>query len=320
MLSCSRSRILISETLEQQCADWLTQRAEVIWCHHEQTEQYQQLLGQIDGLVVRTYTVVDDAVLKKAPRLKVVGRAGVGIENIDLEACRNRGVTVVHTPAANTQAVVEYTIGLIFDALRSRHTLKQRVEPEKFHDLRLEPPGPQLDELSLGILGFGRIGTRVGRIAHTIGMNLLINDLHPEVDLRKTVEYPFEYVEKASLYRESDILTIHVDGRSSNRNLIAADALSRLKPHAVLINTSRGMVIDTAPLANWARSHPQAKAVIDVHEPEPPPPDYPLWNIPNVRLLPHTASRTRTAMMNRSWVVRDVLAVLEGKQPEYPAI
>jgi len=115
------------------------------------------------------------------------------------------------------------------------------------------------------------------------------------------------------------VVTLHVDGRSSNRHLIDADALRCFRGSGMLINTSRGFVIDNQALARWAREHPEAQAVLDVHEPEPPPPDYPLWGLPNVRLMPHLAARTQRAMQNMSWVVHDVLAVLEGRRAENPA-
>jgi D-3-phosphoglycerate dehydrogenase / 2-oxoglutarate reductase len=139
--------------------------------------------------------------------------------------------------------------------------------------------------------------------------------------LREVVEYPFEYVDKPTLYAESDVLTVHVDGRPGNRRLIDAAALAQLKPTCLFINAARGMIVDAGALAAWARAVAQrgGRAVLDVHDPEPPGSDYPLFDLPNVRLLPHLASRTDTALRNMSWVVRDVAAVLEGHAPQYPA-
>lgn len=312
--------VLITETLDPGPARWLEQHARVVWCAHDHADLPRHL-AQADALVVRTYTLVNDALLDKAPRVRVVGRAGVGLDNIDLEACRRRGVRVVSTPDANTQAVVEYVLGLMLDDLRPRCTLAGPVDAATFHRLRKEQVGRQLDELTLGVLGLGRIGKRLGRVAHALGMKVLANDLLPEAELRAAVGYPFEYVDKPTLYARSDILTIHVDGRPENRRLIDAAALARLKPGCLLINAARGMLIDNAALAAWARSAAGrgGRAILDVHEPEPMPSDYPLYNLPNVRLLPHLASRTGRALENMSWVVRDVVAVLEGKDPQYPA-
>lgn len=313
--------VLITETLDPIAADWLSEHARVAWQPHDQTEALAAALTEAQGLVVRTYTQVNADLLAQVPQLKVVGRAGVGLDNIDIPACRQRGVEVVHTPDANTQAVVEYVIGLILDTFRPRANMVGHVSPDEFLAMRKEHVGRQLDEMTLGIVGFGRVGQRLGRVAHAIGMKLLVNDLVPADVSRDAVEYPIEVCDKADLYARSDIVSIHVDGRASNRHMIEAGALSYLNNAALLINTSRGMVIDNDALHAWAsRSHDAGgRAIIDVHDPEPPQPGYPLVGLPNVRLLPHLASRTDTAMLNMSWVVRDVMAVLNGESPKYPA-
>jgi len=322
-----RHKIVITETLDKTPAAWLEQHADVVWCSHEKTAELAAHLRDADGIVVRTYTLVTPEFLALAPKLKVVGRAGVGLDNINVPACRARGVEVVYTPDANTQAVVEYVLGLILDEFRPRHAMPTHVPDAEFHRLRKVHVGRQLDQFTLGILGFGRIGKRLGRVAAALGVRVLVNDVLPEAELRNAVAsaqggaYPFEYVNKETLYRTSDVLTIHVDGRPENRAIIGAEALSQLKPTCVLINAARGMLIDTPVLASWAKRVAPAGgvAVIDVHEPEPPPADYPLFGLKNVRLLPHLASRTPEALENMSWVVRDVLGVLDGKKPEFPA-
>lgn len=313
--------VVVSEPLDARPAAWLARHARVIEADARQPAALAAALAEADGLVVRTYTRVDAALLALAPKLRVVGRGGVGLDNIDLDACRRRGVCVVSTPDANTQAVVEYVLALMLDALRPRTDLDAAATPERFHELRRTEVGTQLDTLSLGILGFGRIGRRVGQVAAAIGMKVLVHDLLSEAALRPLAAYDFDYVDKPSLYGRSDILSIHVDGRPSNRRLIDAAALAQLKPSCLLINAARGMLVDPAALAAWARRHEAAgaRAILDVHDPEPPPPDYPLHNLPNVRLLPHLAARTATALENMSWVVHDVVAVLEGRPPRHPA-
>lgn len=313
--------VIVTEALDETCADWLSRHARVVRCPHENPDELRRHLSQADGLVVRTYTRVDDGLLSQAPRLRVVGRAGVGLDNVDLPACQKRGVQVVYTPDANTQAVVEYTLGLMFDALRPRPTMTAYVTPETFHELRRKHTGTQLDSLTLGILGFGRIGKRLGKVAHALGMNILANDLLPAPQLQQDIDYPCRFVDKPTLYRGSDVLSIHIDSRTENQQMVNAQMLSQLKPNCLLINASRGAVIDNPALTQWARNvaGTGGQAVLDVHEPEPPPRDYPLFGLPNVRLLPHLASRTPQALLNMSWVVRDVVAVLEGRQPAHPA-
>ena len=316
-------RVLIAETLSEVCADWLARRARVSWCGPDAGAAWAEALAAAEGLIVRTYTRVDAAMLDAAPRLKVVGRAGVGLDNIDIEACRARGVTVVYTPEANTQAVVEYVTALMLDHHRPRSPMTGPTPPQLFHALRRDLVGRQLDRMTLGILGLGRIGRRVGQVGAAIGMKVLANDLLPESELRPKLACPVEFVDKPTLYASSDVLSVHVDGRAGNRHLVGADALPQLKASALLINTSRGFVIDADALREWACSTAVraagGAAMLDVHEPEPPPPDYPLSGLANVTLLPHIASRTHEAMQNMSWVVRDVLAVLEGHPPMHPA-
>lgn len=313
--------VVVTETLDQACANWLGQRVELVWCSHDKQPEFDQLLARADGLVVRTYTQVNEALLAKAPKLRVVGRAGVGLDNIDLPACKARQVQVVSTPDANTQAVVEYVTGLMLDAFRPRGTMPDHCDEKEFHRLRKVLVGSQLSELTLGILGFGRIGKRIGQVAHAIGMKVMCNDLLSESELRKAVDFPFQHVSKSDLYRKADVLTIHVDGRSENRGLVGEEALSQLKPSCLVINTSRGFVVDVAAMGRWAKASAQqgGQVVLDVHEPEPPLQDYALYGLPNVKLLPHLASRTDVALSNMSWVVRDVAAVLAGERPQYPA-
>lgn len=311
--------VLISETLSEAAAKWLGERTDAVWCAYD-APGFEAQLAEAQGLVVRTYTIVDRALLDKAPKLKVVGRAGVGLDNIDLPACRQRGVRVVSTPDANTQAVIEYVFALLLDHYRPRTDLPANADAATFHGLRKTEVGQQLDQLTLGIVGFGRVGTRLGKAAHAIGMNLKVCDILPEAELRKAVDYPFEFVDHATLYAESHIVTIHVDGRRENHRMLDAAAFKHLRDDCVFINAARGMLVDAADLAGWAKAHPKAHIILDVHDPEPPPADYPLFDLPNVRLLPHIASRTHQALDNMSWVVKDVVKVLAGEEPKYPAV
>lgn len=313
-------KVVITETLDQACADWLSERCEVVWHQHDAPGMSEQL-ADADALVVRTYTEVNDALLDQAPNVKVIGRAGVGLDNFDLLACEKRGVRVVYTPDANTQAVVEYVFGLILDHHRPRTALSPGTTAQAFHALRKTEVGIELADLTLGILGMGRIGKRIATVAHAFGINVLGCDLLDEADIRKAIPgVPFDYVDHATLYAKSDILTVHTDGRPENKQLINAEALSHMRDSALLINAARGMLVDHAALVPWLQAHPNAKAMLDVHDPEPPAEDHPLYACDNALLLPHLASRTDTALRNMSWVVRDVVAVLEGNEPRFAAV
>ncbi|MBB6430071.1 NAD(P)-dependent oxidoreductase [Algisphaera agarilytica] len=314
-----KPKVLITERLDEECAAWLGERAEVVWVAHDDPAAMAEHLPGAQGMVVRTYTQVDAALLAQAPELKVIGRAGVGLDNFDLPACEAAGVRVVYTPDANTQAVVEYVTGLMIDHVRPKTPLPGGADDAVFHAMRKTEVGTQLDEMTLGILGFGRIGKRLGQVAHAIGMNLHVCDLLPEAEMRKAVDYPFTYCSHEELYAGSDVVSVHVDGRPENRQMMGASAFAAMREHVVFINAARGMLVDHDALAAWAEASPRASAFLDVHDPEPPSADSPLHGLGNVTLLPHLASRTGTALKNMSWVVRDVDAVLAGKEPSYPA-
>ncbi|MBI1335616.1 MAG: phosphoglycerate dehydrogenase [Phycisphaera sp.] len=320
-----RPVVLITETLDETCAAWLAERAEVRWVPHDKPGALEKELPLADGLVVRTYTRVDNMLLGLAPKLKVVGRAGVGLDNIDCDACAARGVRVVYTPDANTQAVVEYVTALVFDDIRPRTNLPAPpgYSPEVFHALRKSEVGRQLSELTIGIVGFGRIGKRLGKAMYGLGVGrVLVNDLLTEASLRTQVAYPFEYVDKPALYAHSDIVTLHADGRAGNRHMMNAESFKRFRGDVLFINAARGFLVDHDTLFAWARENTKARIVLDVHDPEPPPPEASPAGAsgvpPNIRRLPHLASRTHEALLNMSWVVKDVVAVLEGREPEYP--
>jgi phosphoglycerate dehydrogenase-like enzyme len=279
--------------------------------------KFLERIGEAIGLLVRTYTKVNSALLDRAPKLKVVGRGGVGLENIDVAECRRRGIEVVYTPDANTLAVGDFVFGYLLQLLRPWEFFRDAVySPKEFKRIRDTVRGRQLNELTIGILGMGRVGRRVGHIAaNGFGMRVIFNDLVQVSGL----DFPATAVDKSTLYRDADILTIHVDMRPGNEYLVGREQIAMLKPTAVVINTSRGEVLNGAALADAIREKRIYAAALDVFAPEPPAADFPLLGFPNVLLTPHLAARTTTAMENMSWVVKDLIAVLEGEAPKYPA-
>jgi D-3-phosphoglycerate dehydrogenase len=309
--------ILVAEESDKGPLQWLKDRAEVLEIRDTQPG-FNEALARAQGLLVRTYTQVNEAFLDRAPNLRVVGRGGVGLENIDVKACRRRGIEVVYTPDANTLAVGDFVFGYMLQLLRPWNFFKERAyEPGEFKQIRATVRGRQLNELTLGILGMGRVGRRVGRIGSAgFGMRVIYNDL---TDVSGRFDYAAEAVDKTTLYQQADILTIHVDMRPGNEHLVGASQLALMKPTAILINTSRGEVLDVNALAEALKKGLLTGAALDVFHPEPPKADFPLLGLDNVLLTPHLAARTFTALENMSWVVRDVLAVLNGQTPKHPA-
>lgn len=309
--------VIQTETLDPTAQAWLRERVDLRVCSHDDPDFFD-LLARAQGLVVRTYTRVNQDLLDKAQNLRVVGRAGVALENIDIPACRARGIEVVHTPAANTQAVVEFVLCLLLDALRPRVFLDGPLEGQAWHDARNELQGHcHLSDLEIGILGFGRIGSRVGKVLTALGCTVRFHDIKPVPQDRR---HGCESVSLEELQKTSQVLSIHVDWNAGNHHLVNAGFLGTLRDDCIIVNTSRGLAIDPRALAEWLQAKPNARALLDVHDPyEPLDAGYPLLGLANAHLAPHIAAATAPARLNMSWVVRDVVAVLEGRTPEHPA-
>jgi phosphoglycerate dehydrogenase-like enzyme len=313
----TRPLAIQTEHLDAEPARWLAERCELIACGTGES-RFAELLTRAHALVVRTYTRVDAALLERAPNLRVVGRGGVGLENIDLDACKARGVRVVSTPDANSQAVCEFVVALLLDAVRPRVMLDKALDDTAWKRARRELVGRrEVSELTIGVYGLGRIGTRVARALSGLGAKVQYCDLREIPADERAGASP---VSREELLRTSDVVTLHVDGRAGNRHLIDAGALALMKPDAILINAARGFLIDSHALADHLVGHKGASALLDVHEPEPFGPTYPLLDLPNAYLTPHLAAGTQRAQVAMSWVVRDVWRVLSGEEPHWPAV
>jgi phosphoglycerate dehydrogenase-like enzyme len=316
-VSGERPLVIQTEHLDAAAAEWLRDRCEVVEIPFERAAELDAALPRAAALVVRTYTRVDGAMLAKAPGLRVVARAGVGLENIDVPACRARGVEVVYTPDANSSAVVELVFAVMLDALRPRVFLDKPLDAGAWAAARKELIGRrQLEGLTLGVLGLGRVGTRVARVGSSFGMRAIYCDLREIPEVSRAGARPVAF---ARLLAESDVLTVHVDGRPDNRMLIGANQFGMMKRDVVFINASRGMVVDHGAMAGFLRANPGASAILDVHEPEPITAANPLLGVKNAHLMPHIGAATAAAHANMSWVVRDVWRVLSGESPEHPA-
>ena len=319
-MTATRPLLLVTEGSDAKPLQWLAQQVEVMEIAADAPD-FPNRVAEAEGLLVRTYTQVNEALLQQAPKLKVVGRGGVGLENIDVAACRRRGVEVVYTPDANTLAVGDFVFGYVLQLLRPWAFFSDAVyPPAEFKRIRNTVRGRQLNELTIGILGMGRVGRRVGQIAaNGFGMRVIYNDVIDFVAAGNPPAFSATPVDKPTLYREADILTLHVTMLPGNENLIGREQLAMMKQDAILVNTSRGEVLDAAALGQIMRGGKLTGAALDVFHPEPPGPDFPLLGLKNVLLTPHLAARTYTALENMSWVTRDVHRVLTGEKPQYPA-
>lgn len=311
-----RPVILVTEPYGDEAMARLASVGEVRLVDGMDSAALMSAVADCDALVVRTYTKVTAAVIEAATPLKVIGRAGVGLDNIDVVAAKARGIAVVYTPAASTNAVAELTVGLMLALERRIVDGDVMVHDGRFGEARRTFRLRELRGLTLGIVGMGRIGQAVGRIcAHGLGMRVLFNDIC-DVGL---LDIDAESIKKNELFESADVVSLHVPLTDATCGLIDAQVLQQFKPTTTLINTSRGAVVDEAALARALKEGRLAGAVLDVFDSEPPSSDSPLLAAPNCLLSPHVASRTTPSLAAMESVVEDVVAVLVGHGPRYSA-
>lgn len=270
-----------------------------------------------DAILIRSRGALSARVIAAAPGLKVIARHGVGLDHIDLPAATRAGVQVVYTPAGSVTAVAEHTWTMIL-ALAKHARLGDRAVRAGDFAFRARQESLQLSGKTLGILGLGRIGSAVAAIgARAFHMRILYTDL-----LAFPVQERRLKARKVSLGRllsASDVLSIHVPLTEMTRGMIGARELARMKPAALLINCARGEIVDAKALARVLQAERLGGAGIDVFDPEIPPKSHPLMTCERALLSPHYAAQTPEARLNYAAVVLDLLRVLKGQKPRYPA-
>ena len=247
-------------------------------------------IADADGLVVRSATKVNAALLEKAPKLRVVGRAGVGVDNVDMEAATHRGVLVMNTPGGNSVSVAEHTLALMLALARSVPQANASIHAGKWEKSAFS--GTELRGKTLGLVGLGRVGGEVARRARALEMKVLAYD--PYVTPAAAREADAELVPLEELLRQSDFISLHTSLSPSTEKIINAAAIAQMKRGARLINCARGELIDEAALAEALRSGQLAGAALDTFAVEPPA-NSPLTEMPNVIATPHIAGSTREA-------------------------
>lgn len=247
-------------------------------------------LADADALIVRSAVQVDDALLESAPKLRVIGRAGVGVDNIDAEAATRRGIVVMNTPGANAVAVAELTLGLMLALARKLPQANSTMHAGKWEKKSLQ--GAELRGKKLGILGLGRIGLEVARRARVFGMEALGHD--PFVSPAVARENGIRLVSQEELFAESDYLTLHVGLTPQTAGIINPKTLASMKKGVRIVNCARGELIVEEALAEALKSGQVAGAALDVFGQEPPK-NSPFFSLDNVILTPHIAGSTGEA-------------------------
>jgi D-3-phosphoglycerate dehydrogenase len=258
--------------------------------HDQLPEGLAAALAEADALVVRSAVQVDDALLEHAPKLRVIGRAGVGVDNIDAEAATRRGIVVMNTPGANAVAVAELTIGLMLALARKLPAANTTMHAGKWEKKSLQ--GAELRGKTLGILGLGRVGLEVAKRARGFGLEIVGSD--PFVSAAVARENGISLVSLDELFAKSDYLTLHVGLTPQTAGVINAKTLATMKKGVRIINCARGELVDDAALVESLKSGHVAGAALDVFAQEPPK-DSPYFGLDNVILTPHIAGSTAEA-------------------------
>jgi (S)-sulfolactate dehydrogenase len=287
------SRILISEFMDPPAVQVLSQRFDVDYRPKlvDDASALASAVANAEGWIVRNRTQVRGSLLEAAQRLRVIGRLGVGLDNIDVERCQARGIRVIPATGANAESVAEYVITAALGGLRGVFFATRAVEAGTWPRTMLSQ-GREASGKVMGLIGLGNIGRLVARKASALGMKVIAHDQHlpPGDEAWREVQGPPRTLEQ--LLRESDVVSLHVPLNSETRGLLNSSRLALMKSNAVLINTARGGLIDEVTLAAMLRQGRLGGAALDVFEQEPLPKNSHLAQVPGLLLTPHIAGVT----------------------------
>ncbi len=302
-------KILISDKLADDGINFLNEQQDIQV--HIQTglseDELCELIPEFDALLIRSGTTVTANVLKAAKKLKVVGRAGIGVDNVDVAAATEQGVIVMNTPDANATTTAELAIAHLFSLSRNLPEANTSVKAGKWERAKLM--GAEVSHKTLAILGFGTIGRIVAQRGNGLKMRVIAYD--PFVTPEIFAEYGAESVSLDELIAQADYLTLHCPLIEKTRNIIGAEQLASMKKSAMLINCARGGLVDETALFEALQNGEIAKAALDVFEHEPPK-DSPLLELDNIHFTPHLGASTREAQVAVSVeIARQVVTYLQ---------
>ena len=302
-------RIVISEFMDETAVAALGSRFDVRYNKHlvDRRGELESALADADALIVRNRTEVDAALLAAAPRLSVVGRLGVGLDNIDTAICAERGIEVIPATGANALAVAEYVIATSMLLLRSAYFSTAMVAAGEWPRASLSQ-GRELHGNTLGVIGFGGIGRRVARLAHALGMRVIGFDANVPSNSSIWADAHTIGESFAAVIAEADVITLHVPLTQATRGLLDAACIATMKAGAILINTARGGIVDEAAVATALRAGKLGGAALDVFDAEPLAAGSPLAGCPNLILTPHIAGVTRESNIRVSSLIAEKVA------------
>ncbi|GAB3465300.1 hydroxyacid dehydrogenase [Massilia terrae] len=302
-------KIVICEFMDEASVKDLQRRFDVVYDPQlvDKPQELMRELADAMALIVRNRTQVRGELLAAGPQLKVVGRLGVGLDNIDVAACEARGVAVIPATGANALAVAEYVISTAMVLLRGAYLSSGAVGAGKWPRALLSE-GRESAGKTLGIVGFGGIGRLAAKLARSLGMRVIGYDPMLDADAPAWRESGATCCSLDGLLREADVVTLHVPLTDATHKLLDAARIGMMKPGAVLINTARGGIVDEAALAEALREGRLGGAALDVFEHEPLAAGSVLADVPNLILTPHIAGVTRESNERVSAMIAELVA------------
>lgn len=310
-------KFLLYEEMHEVGKALLREKGEILFARSYEEGSLIDEVKEVDAIIIRANGKVSRKIMDSAPRLKVVGRHGVGVENIDLEAATEKGIWVVNTPDANDISVAEHFFGLALILSKMLRKGERAFREEGRWEARYQYIGNELHGKTLGILGFGRIGKAIGRIGFRgFDMKVLYYDAIRFEEMER--EIGAVKVSLEEVLSQSDYISINLPMLPATKGIVGERELRMMKPTAYIINLARGPIWDEKALYRVLKEGRIAGAGADVFEVEPASNDHPLLELENFFGTPHMAAHTEEALKRMSLVAEDVLRVLEGKRPLHP--
>ena len=313
-------KILVTEVIHGQALEHLKHEFSVtvdpnLW---QKPEQLRQIIGNYDGLIIRNQTIVDQKLVSAADRLRVIGRHGVGLDNIDLRATKSAELIVTFAPEQNAVSVAELTLGLMLSLARKIPDANQATKNGNWERQRFE--GSELFGKKLGIVGLGKIGFRVGIRARAFGMSILAHDTLMSPNSLNLTEIGADLVSLENLLAESDFVTCHLPLTPKTDKMFNYHTFSHMKRNAYFINLARGGLVDETDLTKALKEELIAGVALDVRAVEPPTAGK-LEKTDRAILTPHIAGLTKEARERvLTCICQDVALVLKGESPRYPVV
>jgi len=316
LIGKKRYRFLLYEPIHPRGLNLLLSIADIVYPQDFTEEAVLSLVNDVDAIIIRGFGKVTARIIHAATKLRVIGRHGVALDNIDIEAAKERHIYVVNTPTANTESVAEHCLGMMLDLSKHIYHGDKSLRQGDWK-ARNRYTGQELYGKTLGIIGFGRIGQRLAAICHHgLNMNVIYNDISA-VRPHLADELGAEKVSLDDVLINADYVVTLLPALPSTEHLIAQRELRLMKPTAFFVNCGRGTTVDEQALIEVLRSEAIAGAGLDVFEVEPTPQDNHLFQLDNVIVTPHMAALTEEAYQRMAMVVHDINRVFNGEIPEH---